>query len=223
MDYYNKEVFGTSSEPASASAALSSASQYHTWEDDFLQQLDSETPALTPPPAPVFIPRPGLAPAPIPASASAPIPASASAPAPAPAPIPAPAPVSPLAPISPQLTYVSAPVESHADVIDIVSNYQCTAMSISQGGAITSNSATIDTQLQVDISQLSLQDSTEPSALKGRRVPAAARKRHTATQQAPLAMDSDVAPIIPLAPPPPVKHVTRNGGSRAKKLTGKSK
>ncbi|KAG2123849.1 hypothetical protein DEU56DRAFT_759879 [Suillus clintonianus] len=59
------------------------------------------------------------------------------------------------------------------------------------------------------LSQLSLQDSTTS---KGCRVPAAAHKRHTAIQQAQLAIDSDAAP------PPAAKCVTR-GGSRAIKKT----
>ncbi|KAG2746322.1 hypothetical protein P692DRAFT_20680566, partial [Suillus brevipes Sb2] len=40
MDYYNREVFGSSSE-SSPSAAAPSVSHSHSWEDDFLQQLDS--------------------------------------------------------------------------------------------------------------------------------------------------------------------------------------
>ncbi|KAG1859231.1 hypothetical protein F4604DRAFT_1930772 [Suillus subluteus] len=213
MDYYNKEVFGTSSEPASASAALSSVSQSHTWEDDFLQQLDSEAPALAPPPAPICIPQS----APAPARALAPPPAPVSIPRYAPTPTPAPAPSvsasrQSLTPISSQLTYVSAPLESRTDnMVDIVSNYHFTAKSISQGGA-ASASTTIDTQLQVDISQLSLQDS---ATSKGRRVPAAARKRHTATQQAQLAIDPDAVP------PPAAKRVTRGGSRTTKKTAGK--
>ncbi|KAG1849250.1 hypothetical protein F4604DRAFT_1935048 [Suillus subluteus] len=213
MDYYNKEVFGTSSEPASASAALSSVSQSHTWEDDFLQQLDSEAPALAPPPAPICIPQS----APAPARALAPPPAPVSIPRYAPAPTPAPAPSvsasqQSLTPISSQLTYVSAPLESRTDnMVDIVSNYHFTAKSISQGGA-ASASTTIDTQLQVDISQLSLQDS---ATSKGCRVPAAARKRHTATQQAQLAIDPDAVP------PPAAKRVTRGGSRTTKKTAGK--
>jgi len=58
MDYYNREVFGTSSVSASLSAP-SSTSQPRTWEDDFLQQLEAPAPA---PPAPA-----PAAPAPAPA------------------------------------------------------------------------------------------------------------------------------------------------------------
>ncbi|KAG2123499.1 hypothetical protein BD769DRAFT_1389131 [Suillus cothurnatus] len=75
IDYYNREVFGTSSVSASLSAPLST-SQPRTWEDDFLQQLEAPAPA---PPAPTPAP-PAPAPAP-PAPAPAP-------PAPAPAPAP---------------------------------------------------------------------------------------------------------------------------------------
>lgn len=186
MDYYNREVFGMSLEP-SASATVPSISHSHSWEDDFLQQLDSETPAHPPPPAPT----PAL---------SVPI----------------------ATPISSQLTYVSAPVTGSRT--DVVSNYHLTATTISQGG-VASASAIIDTQLQVDIGQLSLKDSAEPSASKSRRAPAATtHKRHTgATQKAQSAVDSDMSPIVPLAPPPAVKRVTRNGGNRVKKAVGKTK
>ncbi|KAG1901039.1 uncharacterized protein F5891DRAFT_1188161 [Suillus fuscotomentosus] len=186
MDYYNREVFGTSLEP-SASATVPSISHSHSWEDDFLQQLDSETPAHPPPPAPT----PAL---------SLPV----------------------ATPISSQLTYVSAPVtRSHTDV---VSNYHFTATTISQGG-VASASAIIDTQLQVDIGQLSLKDSAEPSASKSCRAPAATtHKCHTgATQKAQSAVDSDMSPIVPLAPPPAVKRVTCNSGNRVKKAVGKTK
>jgi hypothetical protein len=47
MDYYNREVFGTSSVSASLSAP-SSTSQPRTWEDDFLQQLEAPAPAPAP-------------------------------------------------------------------------------------------------------------------------------------------------------------------------------
>ncbi|KAG2057488.1 hypothetical protein BDR06DRAFT_1005117 [Suillus hirtellus] len=186
MDYYNREVFGMSLEP-SASATVPSISHSHSWEDDFLQQLDSETPTHPPPPAPT----PTL---------SVPV----------------------ATPISSQLTYVSAPVTgSHTDV---VSNYHFTATTISQGG-VASASAIIDTQLQVDIGQLSLKDSAEPSASKSRRAPAATtHKRHTgATQKAQSAVDSDMSPIVPLAPPPAVKRVTHNSSNRVKKAVGKTK
>jgi hypothetical protein len=88
------------------------------------------------------------------------------------------------APVSSQLTYVSTPV-SRADV---VSNCHIAATTISQGGA-ASASTTINTQLQADIGQLSLEDSTEPSASTGkpksRRAPAAATHKHqTAAQKA---------------------------------------
>jgi hypothetical protein len=47
INYYNQEVFGTSSVLAtSGTATLPPASQPHTWEDDFLQQL--EDPASAP-------------------------------------------------------------------------------------------------------------------------------------------------------------------------------
>jgi hypothetical protein len=185
MDYYNREVFGTSLEP-STSAIVPSISHSHSWEDDFLQQLDSETPAHPPPPAPT----PALS-----------VPAT---------------------PISSQLTYVSAPVTGSRT--DVVSNYHFTATTISQGG-VTSASTIIDTQLQVDIGQLSLKDSAEPSASKSHRVPAATtHKRHTSTtQKAQSAVDADMSPIIPLAPPPAVKHVMRNDGNRVKKAVGKTK
>ncbi|KAG1871857.1 hypothetical protein DFJ58DRAFT_837162 [Suillus subalutaceus] len=131
MDYYNREVFGTSSVSASPSAP-SSTSQPRTWEDNFLRQLEAPAPA---PPA--------------------------STPAPAPAP-PAPAPPAP-APASMPSAHVTTPT-GHTNV---VSNHQ-TIMSISQGGT-----ASATAQLQVDIGQLSLENDTEPSALNGRRLPAA--------------------------------------------------
>jgi hypothetical protein len=64
MDYYNREVFGTSSVLASASA-LSSTSQPQTWEDDFLQQLGA--------PASASAPAPALPPAPASVSTAPPV------------------------------------------------------------------------------------------------------------------------------------------------------
>lgn len=153
IDYYNREVFGTSSEPR-ASAVLPFISHFHGWEDDSLQQLDSEAPTLAPLPlAPTLVPPPAPAPALSVFALSLPQ-------------------------ISSQLTYVSAPITgNHANV---VSNYHFTATSISHGAAA---SDTIDTQLQVDISQLSLKESTDPSTSKGCRVSAAAHKCHTTTQK----------------------------------------
>ncbi|KAG2750981.1 hypothetical protein P692DRAFT_201804166 [Suillus brevipes Sb2] len=170
MDYYNREVFGSSSE-SSPSAAAPSVSHSHSWEDDFLQQLDSEGPARPPTLAPALV-----------------------------------------TPPAPNLIPLSAPTPT---------------LSVAAGGA-ASASATINTQLQADIGQLSLEDSTEPSASTGkpksRRAPAAAtHKRQTAAQKAQLVVDSNVSLIIPLGPPPVVKRVTRNGGGRTKKAAGKTK
>ncbi|KAG1846156.1 hypothetical protein C8R48DRAFT_779648 [Suillus tomentosus] len=55
INYYNKEVFGTSLVPATTSASSISASQSRTWEDDFLQQL--EDPASAPQAASVPVPQ----------------------------------------------------------------------------------------------------------------------------------------------------------------------
>ncbi|KAG1771111.1 hypothetical protein EV702DRAFT_1202138 [Suillus placidus] len=55
INYYNKEIFGTSSVLATSSTpAPSSASQPRTWEDDFLQQLEdpASVPQTVPVPAP---------------------------------------------------------------------------------------------------------------------------------------------------------------------------
>ncbi|KAG0700516.1 hypothetical protein DFH29DRAFT_876570 [Suillus ampliporus] len=148
MDYYNGEVFGTSSVPASASAP-SSTSQPCTWEDDFLQQLEAPAPA----PAPVSMP----------------------------------------------LVHISTPT-SRTNMVDVVSDHH-TIMSVNQGGA-----ASVTTQLQVDIGQLSLENDTEPSASSGRRLSAARQCQTTGVQ--PITqpeLDSDAAPIIPLAPPPVIK------------------
>ncbi|KAG2352639.1 hypothetical protein BDR07DRAFT_1497988 [Suillus spraguei] len=55
INYYNKEIFGTSSVLAtSGTPAPSSASQPRTWEDNFLQQLEdpASVPQTVPVPAP---------------------------------------------------------------------------------------------------------------------------------------------------------------------------
>ncbi|KAG2111072.1 hypothetical protein BD769DRAFT_1674486 [Suillus cothurnatus] len=109
-------------------------------------------------------------------------------------PIPAPQPLT-----SSCITYHHAPTSaSHANINAVTTiNYQ-TAMSISnQGGPTT----TTQLQLEVDIGHLSLvQDGTRPDL-----APSASKD-----------VDSDMVPIIPLAPPPAAKHVTCNGGVRLK-------
>jgi hypothetical protein len=57
INYYNQEVFSTSSVIATSSTPTPpSASQPHTWEDDFLQQL--EDPASAPQTIPIPAPQP---------------------------------------------------------------------------------------------------------------------------------------------------------------------
>ncbi|KAG1790257.1 uncharacterized protein HD556DRAFT_1446394 [Suillus plorans] len=157
INYYNQEVFGTSSVLAtSGTPTPPSASQPHTWEDDFLQQLED------------------------PASAPQTIP------------IPAPQLLS-----SSHITYAPTSA-SRADMNAVATvNYQ-TAMSISNpGGPAT----TTQLQLEVDIGCL-------------------AQRRVTA-QAAQTPVDSDVVPVVPLAPPPALKRVTRNGGAKLRKVSGR--
>ncbi|KAG1830268.1 hypothetical protein DFJ58DRAFT_737036 [Suillus subalutaceus] len=142
INYYNQEVFGTSSVLAtSGTATLPSASQPHTWEDDFLQQLED--------------------------------PASA-----------------------PQLP---SSTSSHI-------TYAPTSMSISNpGGPAT----TMQLQLEVDIGQLSLdaaRTDLPPSASSGKGGRVSAAQRRAIAQAAQTPVDSDVVPVIPLAPPPAVKR-----------------
>ncbi|KAG2737400.1 hypothetical protein P692DRAFT_20761914, partial [Suillus brevipes Sb2] len=159
INYYNQEVFGTSSVLAtSGTATLPPASQPHTWEDDFLQQLED--------------------------------PASA-----------------------PQLP---SSTSSHI-------TYAPTSMSISNpGGPAT----TTQLQLEVDIGQLSLdaaRTDLPPSASSGKGGRVSAAQRRAIAQAAQTPVDSDVVPVIPLAPPPVVKRVTRNGGAKttARKASGR--
>ncbi|KAG2151679.1 uncharacterized protein EDB93DRAFT_1249327 [Suillus bovinus] len=180
INYYNQEVFGTSSVLAtSGTPTPPSASQPHTWEDDFLQQLED------------------------PASAPQTIP------------IPAPQLLS-----SSHIIYAPTSA-SHADMNAVATvNYQ-TAMSISNpGGPAT----TTQLQLEVDIGELSL-DGTRtdlaPSASKGGRVSVA--QRQVTAQAAQTLVDSDVVPVVPLAPPPALKHVTCNGGAKPRKVSGRKK
>ncbi|KAG2036473.1 hypothetical protein BDR03DRAFT_1011632 [Suillus americanus] len=176
INYYNQEVFGTSSVLAtSGTPTPPSTSQPHTWEDDFLQQLED----------------------------------------PASIPIPAPQP-----PSSSHITYALASV-SRTDVNAVTTvNYQ-TAMSISNpGGPAT----TTQLQLEVDIDQLSLdgaQTDTAPTASKSKGGRVSAAQRQASTQAAQIAVDSDVVPVVSLAPPPAVKRVTRNGGAKSRKASGR--
>ncbi|KAG0691989.1 hypothetical protein DFH29DRAFT_1009671 [Suillus ampliporus] len=159
INYYNQEVFGTSSVLAtSGTTTPPSASQPHTWEDDFLQQL--EYPASTPQIVPIPAPQ-------LPSSSSS------------------------------HITYAPTSA-SHADVNAVTTvNYQ-TAMSISNmGGPAT----TTQLQLKVDIGQLSLDG--------------------TRTDLPPSASKGDMVPVIPLAPPPVVKHVICNGGAKPRKVLGR--
>ncbi|KAG1882565.1 hypothetical protein F4604DRAFT_1921129 [Suillus subluteus] len=185
INYYNQEVFSTSSVLAtSGTPTPPSASQPHTWEDDFLQQLED--------------------------------------PASAPQTVPIPIPTAPQPPSSSHITYASA----HANCADVIQNavttvncnYQ-TAMSISNpGGPAT----TTQLQVEVDIGQLSLDGArtdVAPSASKGGRMSAAHRR--ASTQAAQTAVELDAAPLVPLGPPPAVKRVTRNGGAKPRKASGK--
>ncbi|KAG2079379.1 uncharacterized protein F5147DRAFT_819992, partial [Suillus discolor] len=105
---------------------------------------------------------------------------------------------------------------SCADVNAVATvNYQ-TAMSISNpGGPAT----TTQLQLEVDIGQLSLDGARTdltPSASKGGRVSAAQHQAIAQAAQTPV--DSDMVPGVPLAPPPALKRVTRNGGAKPRKV-----
>jgi hypothetical protein len=97
-------------------------------------------------------------------------------------------------------------------------NYQ-TAMSISNPGGPTTIT---QLQVEVDIGQLLL-DGTRtdaaPSASKGGRMTAA--QRRASAQVAQTAVEPDVAPLVPLGPPPAVKCVTRNGGAKPRKASGR--
>jgi hypothetical protein len=97
-------------------------------------------------------------------------------------------------------------------------NYQ-TAMSISNPGGPTTIT---QLQVEVDIGQLLL-DGTRtdaaPSASKGGRMTAA--QRRASAQVAQTAVEPDVAPLVPLGPPPAVKRVTRNGGAKPRKASGR--
>ncbi|KAG2133603.1 uncharacterized protein EDB93DRAFT_1254814 [Suillus bovinus] len=178
INYYNQEVFSMSSVLAtSGTPTPPSASQPHTWEDDFLQQLED------------------------PASAPQTIP------------IPAPQLLS-----SSHITYAPTSA-SRADMNAVATvNYQ-TAMSISNpGGPAT----TTQLQLEVDIGELSLDGARTdlaPSASRGGRVSVA---QHRVTAQAVQTLvDSDMVPVVPLAPPPALKRVTRNGGAKPRKVSGR--
>ncbi|KAG1748149.1 hypothetical protein EDB19DRAFT_1825858 [Suillus lakei] len=182
INYYNQEVFSTSSVLAtSGTTTPPSASQPHTWEDDLLQQL--EDPASVPQTVPI--------------------------------------PTAPQPPSSSHITYAPA----HASCADVIQNavttvncnYQ-TAMSISNPGGPTT---TTQLQVEVDIGRLSLDGARTdmaPSASKGGRMTAA--QRQASAQVAQTAVELDVAPLVPLAPPPAVKRVTRNGGAKPRKASG---
>ncbi|KAG1864098.1 hypothetical protein C8R48DRAFT_773320 [Suillus tomentosus] len=143
------------------------------------------------------------------------VPATSEDPASTPQTIPIPA---PQLLSSSHITYAPTSV-SCADVNAVATvNYQ-TAMSISNpGGPAT----TTQLQLEVDIGELSLDGARTdlaPSASKGGRV-SAAQCRATA-QAAQTPVDSDVVPAVPLAPPPALERVTRNGGAKLRKVSGR--